>query len=114
MGVCTSNHKKKRNKKDVDSKNIKISQRNNNNDIIITTRMLKSKNLMIDKIDKNELNKYPTNQTDIDINNNKISQKLNGSFKNRSNQTSFQNNDPYEIMDKENIPHSSSCRCHRA
>ena len=106
MGVCTSgNKKRKKNKKEGDSQSFKNSQRNNN-DIIITTRMIKPKNLekMIDKIDKAELNKYPTNQTDVNINNNKISKKLNSSFKNRSNQTSFQNNDPYEIMDKENIP----------
>ena len=109
MGVCTSNNKKrKKNKKPEDSQSNKNEQRNNN-DIIITTRMLKTKNLgkMIDKIDKNELNKYHTNQTDVDINNNKIAEKLNSSYRNKSNQTSFQNYDSYEIMNKENIPNSS-------
>ena len=118
MGVCTSSHKKR--KKEIvtaNSKNQfkydingKKDKRDNkyNNGVIITSRTsnIKTFEKLMGTINKNELRRNNTNQTnvDLDIDSSKNEKKINN-----SNYTDklFQNLKAFESMNTENIPFPS-------
>ena len=109
MGVCTGGNKKKKNKIDAvkanDPKIINKKNPGDNNDVIITTRIPKVKDLEKFKINKEELMKYKSNKTDINLDDSKKNiKKLNTSYKN---QASLQNLDSFEKMNTESVPHFS-------
>ena len=111
MGVCTSTNKKRN--KNIVKANMKNSikdkddiQEKKDNKYINTSRNSNTKSLekIMGKINKNELKRNNTNQTNVDLD---LDSNKNKSIKELNNSNILQNLKAFESMNTENIPLSS-------